>query len=346
MKTRSKHKNKRHMENIGGFPRVRLRRNRTDEWLRRLIRENNVVPGDLVFPVFIQEGKQKSTPITSMPDVFRLSADIAVKKIKEAKSLGIAAVAIFPCIDKKLRSDNGNEAINPRNLVCRTIDMIKQSVPEIGIISDIALDPYTTHGHDGLFINGKIENDRTIEVLCKQAIAEAKAGCDIVAPSDMMDGRIGAIRDALDDEGFQDVKIMSYAVKYASNFYGPFREAVGSSASLRGDKKTYQMDFSNSYEAVREVELDIKEGADMVLIKPGMPYLDIIRRIKEEFNIPIFSYQVSGEYSMIKAASERGWLDEDKAMYESLIAFKRAGATGVFTYAALKMAKLLNENVF
>jgi len=282
--------------------------------------------------------------VASMPGVERLSIDEAVRDAERGAKLAIPCVALFPYTDPKLRDEGGSEAVNPENLVCRAIRAIKKAVPEIGILCDVALDPYTSHGHDGLLRDGNIVNDETVEILVRQALVEAQAGCDIIAPSDMMDGRVGAIRAALDRADFMDVSIMAYAAKYASAFYGPFRDAVGSSATLSGDKRTYQMDPANTDEAVREVELDILEGADMVMVKPGMPYLDIVRRVKEAFGVPTFAYQVSGEYSMIMAAAQNEWLDGEKAMMESLIAFKRAGACGVLTYFAPRVAEMLRRS--
>jgi porphobilinogen synthase len=276
-----------------------------------------------------------------MPGVERLSIDVAVARAKEAHGLGIPMIALFPNTDPKLRNDQGSEALNENNLVCRAVRAIKKEVPDIGLMCDVALDPYTSHGHDGLMSGGRILNDETVAVLAQQAVVQARAGCDVIAPSDMMDGRIGAIRAALDMAGYQHVAIMAYAAKYASAFYGPFREAVGSGALLSGDKKTYQMDAANSDEALREVALDIAEGADMVMVKPGMPYLDIVSRVKREFGLPTFAYQVSGEYAMLMAAIERGWLDRGKAIAESLLAFKRAGASGILTYFAVEMARKL-----
>jgi len=334
---------KKSMREDASFPRVRLRRNRKSDWSRRLVAESRLSTDDLILPLFVTQGKNKKIPVTMMPGVFRLSVDLAVEKIKEARELGIPAVAIFPSVDAKLRDAKASEALNPENLICQAVAAIKKSVPDIGVITDVALDPYTSHGQDGLVKNGEILNDETVKILCRQAVIQARAGADIIAPSDMMDGRIGAIRDALDTAGFQAVQIMSYAAKYASNFYGPFRDAVGSAKNLgAADKKTYQMDFANSDEALREVALDISEGADMILVKPGMPYLDILRRVRETFHIPVFGYQVSGEYAMIKAAAAQGWLDEKAAFYESMIAFKRAGATGIFTYYAIEMARELS----
>jgi porphobilinogen synthase len=318
---------------------VRPRRNRKADWTRRLLRENVLTVDDLIWPLFVAENTR--TAIASMPGVERLSIDQAVRAAERAAKLKIPCVALFPYTDPGLRDHDGTEALNPENLVCRAVRAIKKAVPEIGILCDVALDPYTSHGHDGLLRDGIIANDQTVEMLVKQALVEAEAGADIIAPSDMMDGRVGAIRSALDQASFSDVSIMAYAAKYASAFYGPFRDAVGSSATLVGDKRTYQMDAANSDEALREVELDIAEGADMVMVKPGMPYLDVLRRIKDTFSMPTFAYQVSGEYAMIMAAAQNGWLDGEKAMMESLIAFKRAGACGVLTYFAPRVAEKL-----
>jgi len=321
----------------------RPRRNRKSEWTRRLVRENTLDAGDLIWPLFLVDGSKKRLPVPSMPGIERLSIDEAVRDAERGAKLTIPCVALFPYTDPALRDDEGSEALNPENLVCRAIRTIRKEVPEIGILCDVALDPYTSHGHDGLLRDGTILNDETVDVLVKQALVEAQAGCDIIAPSDMMDGRVGAIRAALDQSDFADVLIMAYAAKYASAFYGPFRDAVGSSATLTGDKRTYQMDPSNTDEALREVELDILEGADMVMIKPGMPYLDIVRRVRDAFGMPTFAYQVSGEYSMIMAAAGHGWLDGDKAMMESLIAFKRAGACGVLSYFAPRAAEMIRQ---
>jgi porphobilinogen synthase len=318
---------------------VRPRRNRKADWTRRLLRENVLTVDDLIWPLFVAEDTR--SPVASMPGVERLSIDEAVRAAERAAKLEIPCLALFPYTNPDLRDHDGTEALNPENLVCRAVRAIKKAVPEIGILCDVALDPYTSHGHDGLLRDGVIANDETVEMLAKQALVEAEAGADIIAPSDMMDGRIGAIRDALDKAAFTDVSIMAYAAKYASAFYGPFRDAVGSSATLVGDKRTYQMDAANSDEALREVELDIAEGADMVMVKPGMPYLDVLRRIKDTFAMPTFAYQVSGEYAMIMAAAQNGWLDGDRAMMESLIAFKRAGACGVLTYFAPRVAEEL-----
>jgi porphobilinogen synthase len=319
----------------------RLRRNRKAEWTRRLVREHVLTRDDLIWPLFLVDGSNVRIPVASMPGIERVSIDQALRDAERGAKLAIPCIALFPYTDPKLRDPDGSEALNPDNLVCRAIRAIKKELPEIGILCDVALDPYTSHGHDGLLREGTILNDETVEVLVKQALIETEAGCDIIAPSDMMDGRVGAIRTALDQAEFTDVSIMAYAAKYASAFYGPFRDAVGSSATLSGDKRTYQMDPCNTDEALREVELDILEGADMVMVKPGMPYLDILRRVKDAFGIPTFAYQVSGEYAMIMAAAQNGWLDGEKAMLESLIAFKRAGASGVLTYFAPRVAQMI-----
>ncbi len=322
---------------------IRPRRNRRAEWARRMVRESVLTTDDLIWPLFLVDGTKIRTGVDSMPGVERLSVDEAVRAAARAAELTIPCVALFPYTEPGRRNDAGSEALNPDNLVCRAIRAIKKAVPEIGVLCDVALDPYTSHGHDGLLHDGVILNDETVAVLVRQALVEAQAGCDIIAPSDMMDGRVGAIRSGLDAAGFADTQIMAYAAKYASAFYGPFRDAVGSSATLTGDKRTYQMDCANSDEALREVELDIAEGADMVMVKPGLPYLDILQRVKSAFGMPTFAYQVSGEYAMIMAAAGNGWLDGDKAMMESLIAFKRAGADGVLTYFAAKAAEKLRE---
>jgi porphobilinogen synthase len=323
---------------------VRPRRNRQSEWSRRMVRENVVTADDLIWPLFLVDGTKLRVRVDSMPEVERLSVDEAVRAAERAAKLAIPCLALFPYTDPAKRDDNGSEALNPDNLVCRAIRAIKKEVPEIGVLCDVALDPYTSHGHDGLLRDGVILNDETVAVLVEQAIVEAQAGCDIIAPSDMMDGRVGAIRRGLDAAGLLDVQIMAYAAKYASAFYGPFRDAVGSNATLIGDKRTYQMDPANSDEALREVELDIAEGADMVMVKPGLPYLDVLQRVKDAFGMPTFAYQVSGEYAMIAAAAGKGWLDGEKAMMESLIAFKRAGADGVLTYFAAKVAEKLKKS--
>ena len=326
----------------GAFPAVRLRRNRRYAWSRRLVAEHVLTASDLIWPIFVAEGTGRRTPVESMPGVDRLSVDLAVSAAREAAALGIPAIALFPYTDPALRTEDGREAFNPDNLVCRATRAIRQAGVDVGILLDVALDPYTSHGHDGLMVAGEIVNDPTLEALVRQALVQAEAGCDIIAPSDMMDGRVGSIRRALEAHGHHNVQIMAYAAKYASAFYGPFRDAVGSSATLSGDKRTYQMDPANTDEAVREVALDIAEGADMVMVKPGMPYLDIVRRVKEEFGVPTFAYQVSGEYAMLTAAAQNGWLDGDKVMMESLLAFKRAGADGILSYFAPRAAKLLS----
>ena len=325
----------------GTYPKLRLRRNRRFDWSRRLIQENNLSVNDLILPIFITEGKKIKQPIKSMPDVYRYSIDNLNLILNKAIKYKIPMVALFPYTNKKLKNDKGSEAINENNLICQAIKYIKKKYRnKIGIMCDVALDPYTSHGHDGLLKKKEILNDETIEVLIKQAILQAKMGCDVIAPSDMMDGRIGKIRKALDLNGFNNIQIISYAAKYASSFYGPFRDAVGSKSMLKGDKKTYQMDYKNSNEALREVALDIKEGADMIIIKPGMPYLDVIKKVKDKFKIPVIAYQVSGEYSMIINAIKGNIINEN-AILESLLSFKRAGATGIITYFALKICEKL-----
>ncbi|WP_256750769.1 porphobilinogen synthase [Mesorhizobium sp. Mes31] len=319
----------------------RLRRMRKTDWSRRLVQENRLTVDDLIWPIFVVDGRQVREPIAAMPGVFRLSIDLAVKEAERAAKLGIPALATFPNVDISLRDQTGSHILDPDNVINRATRAIKDAVPGIGIITDAALDPFTSHGHDGILRDGIIVNDETVEQVAAAAVIQAAAGADIIAPSDMMDGRIGAIRDALDANGFQDVAIMSYATKFASAFYGPYREAVGTAGLLKGDKKTYYIDHANSDEAVREAEQDIAEGADMLMVKPGMPYLDIIRRLKDEFQMPTFAYQVSGEYSMIKAAGANGWIDGEKAMLESLLAFKRAGCDGILTYFAPEVAELL-----
>ena len=323
----------------GRFPRTRMRRNRQDAWSRAMVSENALASTDLMWPVFISEGGNTIEPISSMPGVNRLGIDALVDAVAEVAKLGIPAIALFPYTDDSLKTPEAEEAYNPENLVCRAVQAVKKAHPGVGIMCDVALDPYNSDGHDGLVRDGRVLNDETVEILTRQAVVQARAGCDIIAPSDMMDGRIGAIRDALDAEGFQDVLIMSYAAKYASAFYGPFRDAVGSSGALKGDKKTYQMDPANSDEALREVGLDIDEGADMVMVKPGLAYLDIIRRVKDAYSVPTFAYNVSGEYAMLKAAADHGWLDYDTVMMETLMAFKRAGCNGILTYFALEAAR-------
>lgn len=328
--------------NPGQYPTTRLRRLRQTDWSRRLVREHQLSVDDFIWPVFVQEGQGVRTSIGSMPGVERLSVDLFAAAVAEAAELGIPAVAIFPVTDPARKSADGREALNPDNLMCRAVRAVREANIEIGVICDVALDPYTTHGQDGLVQDGVVINDETVAVLQQQAIVQAQAGCDVIAPSDMMDGRIGAIRQALDGAGFAHVQILSYAAKYASAYYGPFRDAVGSAANLgTGDKRTYQMDPANGDESLREVALDIAEGADMVMIKPGLPYLDIVYRVKEAFGLPTFAYQVSGEYAMIAAAAQNGWIDRKKVMLESLLAFKRAGADGVLTYFAVEVAKLL-----
>jgi porphobilinogen synthase len=324
----------------------RPRRNRKAEWVRRLVSEHVLTASDLIWPLFLIDGEKKRVPVVAMPDVDRLSVDEAVGEAERAVKLDIPALAFFPYTEPGLKDERGGEAFNPDNLVCQACRAIKRAFPQLGLVTDVALDPYTSHGHDGLVretASGDLEilNDETVEALVRQALNQARAGADVIAPSDMMDGRVGAIREALDAEGFLDVQIMAYSAKYASAFYGPFRDALGSAGALKGDKRTYQMDPANSDEALREVELDLDEGADMVMVKPGMPYLDIIRRVKDEFGAPTFAYQVSGEYSMIMAAANNGWIDGDKAMMESLVAFKRAGADGVLTYFAPRAAEKL-----
>jgi porphobilinogen synthase len=320
---------------------VRMRRNRRAEWARRMVREHVLTTDDLIWPLFVMDGDNARQPVPSMPGVERLSVDQVVREAERAAKLTIPCIALFPYTDPSLRDETGSEALNPDNLVCRAIRAIKKEVPEVGVLCDVALDPFTSHGHDGLLRDGVILNDETVAVLVKQALVQAEAGCDVIAPSDMMDGRVGAIRKGLDAADFTDVSIMSYAAKYASAFYGPFRDAVGSAKTLAGDKRTYQMDPGNSDEALREVALDIEEGADMIMVKPGLPYLDICRRVKDTFGMPTFAYQVSGEYAMIQAAAQNGWLDGERAMLESLIAFKRAGCDGVLTYFAPRVAEKL-----
>ncbi|MEP1931065.1 MAG: porphobilinogen synthase [Roseibium sp.] len=322
---------------------TRMRRNRQTDWSRRLVRENTLTVDDLIWPIFLVEGTNIRQPVSSMPGVDRLSVDEAVRDANKAAELGIPAIAVFPYTDPDLRDEMGTEALNPENLTCQACRAIKAEGLNLGLMTDVALDPYTSHGHDGLMKGETILNDETIDQLCRQALNQADAGCDVIAPSDMMDGRIGAIRQALDSENFRNTQIMAYSAKYASAFYGPFRDAVGSSGALKGDKRTYQMDPANTDEAIRETELDIGEGADMVMVKPGMPYLDIVRRLKDEFQVPTYAYQVSGEFAMIKAAAGNGWLDEDRAMMESLLAFKRAGADGILTYFAPKVAQMLAD---
>lgn len=319
-----------------------MRRLRRDDWSRRLVRENHLSVDDLIWPVFVHEGTNTREAIPSMPGVERLTIDLLVSAAKEAESLGIPALALFPVVPLEKKSETADEAWNPDNLVCEAVRAIKAATSNLGIICDVALDPFTTHGQDGLMRDGYVVNDESVDALVQQSLNQAAAGCDVIAPSDMMDGRIGAIRDALDENGHEDVRIMAYAAKYASAFYGPFRDAVGSAGQLgKGDKRTYQMDPANGDEALHEVGLDIAEGADMVMVKPGMPYLDIVRRVHETFQVPTFAYQVSGEYAMLRGAADRGWLDWQRVLLESLMSFKRAGADGILTYGAVETAKLL-----
>jgi porphobilinogen synthase len=326
------------------FPDLRMRRLRQHEWTRKLVAEHTLAPANLIWPLFLIDGEGIRQPVATMPGVERLSIDVAVRAAEEAATLGIPVIALFPHTDPVLKTADGREALNPENLVCRAVRAIKQAVPEIGVLCDVALDPYTTHGHDGVLVHDRVANDETVEILARQAMLQADAGCDIIAPSDMMDGRVAAIRGALESGGFKDTLIMAYAAKYASAFYGPFRDAVGSAKALTGDKQSYQMNPANSDEAMREVALDIAEGADMVMVKPGLPYLDVLYRVKETFRLPVFAYQVSGEYAMLKAAAERDFLDGERAMMESLIAFRRAGASGILTYFARDAAIFLQKN--
>jgi porphobilinogen synthase len=328
----------------GSFPRTRMRRNRKDDWSRRLTREHRLSVDDLIWPVFVHEGQNLRTAVASMPGVERLSIDLLCDEVSKAEELGVPAVAVFPVIAPEKKSDDGKEATNPDNLVCRAVRALKQRSQNIGIICDVALDPFTTHGQDGIVRDGYVVNDETVAMLAEQAVVQAEAGCDVIAPSDMMDGRIGAVRDALDARGHAHTRILSYAAKYASAYYGPFRDAVGSAKNLgTGDKRTYQMDPANSDEALREVALDLAEGADMLMVKPGMPYLDVVRRVKDAFGAPTYVYQVSGEYAMLKSAAELGRLDYRAAMLESLLAFRRAGADGILSYAAVEVARWLKE---
>jgi len=325
----------------GKYPQLRLRRSRQSKWSRRLISENNLSLDDLILPIFIVEGKNKKIPVKSMPGIFRYTLDKLNSVVKTAIDLGIPMIALFPYTQKKLKDALGTESLNPNNLVCRACKQVKKKFKnKIGIMCDVALDPYTAHGHDGIYANGNILNDETIKILVEQSLLQASAGCDVLAPSDMMDGRIGLIRKALDKNGFKNVQLLSYAVKYASSFYGPFRDAVGTKNLLKGDKKSYQMDFRNSNEAIREVALDIKEGADMVIVKPGLPYLDIIEKVKNKFKIPVVAYQVSGEYSMITSSIQKKIINKD-AILETLLSFKRSGANAIITYFAIQVAKEL-----
>jgi porphobilinogen synthase len=327
----------------GQFPATRLRRNRHDAWTRRLVAEHRLSVDDLIWPIFVIEGAGQTVPVSSMPGVSRVTLDRVVAHVEPAVRLGLPAVALFPATPAAKKNAEGTESHNPENLICAATRLLKQAYPDLGLIGDVALDPYTDHGHDGVIRDGYVANDDTLAALALQSVNQARAGIDVIAPSDMMDGRVAAIRAALDEAGFIHTRIMSYAAKYASAFYGPFRDALGSAASLHGDKKTYQMDPANSNEALREVAMDLAEGADMVMVKPGMPYLDIVRRVKDEFRVPTYAYQVSGEYAMLMAAIERGWLDRDRVILESLLAFKRAGADGVLSYFALDAARLLGR---
>ncbi len=325
----------------GRFPATRLRRNRHDAATRRMVAENRLTVDDLIWPIFVLEGDGRREAVASMPGVERVSLDLLPGHVEEAVALGIPALALFPVTPAEIRDEEGTEALNPANLMCRAASLLKREFPHVALVGDVALDPYTSHGHDGVLREGRIANDASVVVLARQAVNQAQAGIDIVAPSDMMDGRIGAIRTALDAAALTDTRIMSYAAKYASAFYGPFREALGSGGLLRGDKATYQMDPANGDEALREVEMDLAEGADMVMVKPGMPYLDIVRRVHERFAVPTFVYQVSGEYAMIAGAADRGWIDRERAVMESLLAFKRAGAAGVLSYFAVEAARAM-----
>ena len=325
------------MKNIGSYPNVRLRRNRKTEWSRKLVQENDLSPSDLIWPIFIREGKNIKEPINNMTGVYRYTLDKVEALVEKGIKNKIPMIALFPNTPYSKKNKNGSEALNKNNLVCRALRLIKKNYNEIGLMCDVALDPYTSHGHDGLLKEDYVDNDTTVKILVKQSLLQAKMGCDVIAPSDMMDGRIGEIRKALDKNGFQKVQILSYAVKYASNFYGPFREAIGSRKSLKSNKKNYQMDYKNSMESLREISQDISEGADFVMVKPGMPYLDIIKLVKDNFKIPVFAYQVSGEYSLIMNGIKNKILKED-AIYESLISFKRAGANAIVTYFADKIA--------
>ncbi|NMJ39775.1 porphobilinogen synthase [Roseomonas sp. JC162] len=332
---------------LGAYPTVRMRRNRRDAWTRRLVAENSLSVDDLIWPIFVIEGTNEERAVGSMPGQTRVTVDRLAPHVEKAARLGVPALAIFPATPPEAKDAEGTEALNPNNLICRAARELKKHFPEVGLVGDVALDPYTDHGHDGVIRETRtgdyVHNDDSVAILVRQALNQAEAGIDVIAPSDMMDGRIGAIRQALDAQGFIDTRIMSYAAKYASAFYGPFRDALGSGKALRGDKKTYQMDPANSDEALREVALDLAEGADMVMVKPGMPYLDIVRRVKDRFAVPTFAYQVSGEYAMIMAAVQNGWIERERAMMESLMGFKRAGANGVLTYFAVEAAEVLRR---
>lgn len=329
------------MNHVSRYPTTRLRRLRQNDWIRRLVREHRVGVDDLIWAVVVHDGDEDEVPVGAMPGVVRYSVAAAARAAKRATSLGIPAIAVFPHIDPSLKNAAGSEALNDKGLVCSVVRAMKDAAPDLGLIVDVALDPFTDHGHDGLLRDGRITNDDTVAVLAEQALIQVQAGADIVAPSDMMDGRVGAIRSALDANGYENAMILSYAAKYASAFYGPYREAIGSMKALKGDKRTYQMDFANTDEALREVAMDIAEGADMVMVKPGLAYIDILARVKDAFALPTFAFQVSGEYAMIKAAASNGWIDEERAILETLTAFKRAGADGVITYFAPRAAELL-----
>ncbi len=326
---------------LAAFPAIRPRRLRQSDWMRRLVRETVLTPADLIWSIVVHEGEADTIEVASMPGAPRLSVAECGRAAARAKALGIPAIAVFPHVDPRKKDERGTAALDPDNVVCRAVKAMKDAAPEVGVMCDVALDPFTSHGHDGLVEGGRILNDATVAVLVEQALVQARAGCDILAPSDMMDGRVAALRAALESDGHSDAAIMAYAAKYASAFYGPYRDAIGSASVLTGDKKTYQMDPGNSEEALREVALDISEGADMVMVKPGMPYLDIVRRVVEAFSLPTFAFQVSGEYAMIQAAAERGWIDGDRAMLESLTGFKRAGCAGIITYFAPRAAQAL-----
>lgn len=328
---------------MAAYPATRMRRLRQAGWTRRMVRETALTPDDLIWALVVSDSNEPRQPIAAMPGADRLSVNETAKAAVRARDLGIPAIALFPYIDPSLKDETGSAGADPEGLICRTLKAVKDAAPEIGVMVDVALDPYTTHGHDGVLRNGKILNDDTVARLTDQARIFAEAGADVIAPSDMMDGRIGAIRDVLEDGGFSNTLIMAYAAKYASAFYGPYREAVGSATALQGDKKTYQMDPANAEEALREVELDLEEGADMVMVKPGLAYLDIVQAVKQAFQVPTFAFQVSGEYAMIKAASANGWIDEERAMMETLIAFKRAGANGIITYFAEDAARKMGN---
>ena len=328
---------------MSSYPALRMRRLRRHDWTRRLVAETTLSACDFIWPAFVIDGANKREPVASMPGVERLSVDLLVNAAQEAAGLGIPVIALFPQTPAALKTEDGREAVNPDNLVCRAVRAVKSAVPQIGVLCDVALDPYTSHGHDGVVCDSDVHNDATLDILVQQSLVQAAAGCDIIAPSDMMDGRIGAIRAGLEQAGHHDTLLMAYAAKYASAFYGPFRDAVGSAKALSGDKRSYQMDPANGDEALREVALDLAEGADMVMVKPGMPYLDVVRRVKERFGVPTFAYQVSGEYAMLSAAFEKGWLEREGAMLESLTGFKRAGASGILTYFAVEAARLLKK---